>query len=304
MVELTVYGIVLGSIISLGAIGLTLIFGILRFANFAHGDLMAVGAYVALFLVTGLFSWLGVPDSTFGPFSFGWRMVIAFPVSMAAVGGVSILLDRLLYRNLRKKGSGRVMIAISALGASFIIRMIILIIWGADYRFYRPGLLRPAIKFPLGIKIRPDQILILIIVFILVTLLHFFLKKTRIGKAMRATADNMELARISGIDIERVIVWTWGISGGLAAAAGILYGIDVQLHPGLGWNFLLPLFAAAILGGVGNMYGALIGGLIMGVVQQVSTAFMLPTYKPAVAFIIMIILLLFRPQGIFGGRTR
>ncbi len=304
MVELTVYGIVLGSIISLGAIGLTLIFGILRFANFAHGDLMAAGAYVALFLVTGLFSWLGVPDSTFGPFSFGWRMVIAFPVSMAAVGGVSILLDRLLYRNLRKKGSGRVMIAISALGASFIIRMIILIIWGADYRFYRPGLLRPAIKFPLGIKIRPDQILILIIVFILVTLLHFFLKKTRIGKAMRATADNMELARISGIDIERVIVWTWGISGGLAAAAGILYGIDVQLHPGLGWNFLLPLFAAAILGGVGNMYGALIGGLIMGVVQQVSTAFMLPTYKPAVAFIIMIILLLFRPQGIFGGRTR
>ncbi|HEB32404.1 MAG TPA: branched-chain amino acid ABC transporter permease [Spirochaetes bacterium] len=304
MVELTVYGIVLGSIISLGAIGLTLIFGILRFANFAHGDLMAAGAYVALFLVTGLFSWLGVPDSTFGPFSFGWRMVIAFPVSMAAVGGVSILLDRLLYRNLRKKGSGRVMIAISALGASFIIRMIILIIWGADYRFYRPGLLRPAIKFPLGIKIRPDQILILIIVFILVTLLHFFLKKTRIGKAMRATADNMELARISGIDIERVIAWTWGISGGLAAAAGILYGIDVQLHPGLGWNFLLPLFAAAILGGVGNMYGALIGGLIMGVVQQVSTAFMLPTYKPAVAFIIMIILLLFRPQGIFGGRTR
>ncbi len=196
------------------------------------------------------------------------------------------------------------MLAISALGASFIIRMIILIIWGADYRFYKPGLLRPAIALRFGIKIRPDQILILIIVFILVALLHFFLKKTKIGKAMRATADNMELARISGIDIERVIAWTWGISGGLAAAAGILYGIDVQLHPGLGWNFLLPLFAAAILGGVGNMYGALIGGLIMGVVQQVSTAFMLPTYKPAVAFIIMIILLLFRPQGIFGGRTK
>jgi len=304
LAELIVYGIVLGSIISLGAIGLTLIYGILRFANFAHGDLMASGAYVALFLTTGLFSWIGVSDSTFGPFSFGWRIVIAFPVAMAAVGGISILLDRLLYRNLRKKGSGRVILAISALGASFIIRMIILIIWGADYKFYRPGLMRPALELPLGIKIRPDQILILIIVFSLVTLLHFFLKKTRIGKAMRATADNMELAQISGIDIERVIAWTWGISGGLAAAAGILYGIDVQLHPGLGWNFLLPLFAAAILGGLGNMYGALIGGLIMGIVQQVSTAFMLPTYKPAVAFIIMIILLLFRPQGIFGGRTR
>jgi branched-chain amino acid transport system permease protein len=304
LVELIIYGIVLGSIISLGAIGLTLIFGILNFANFAHGDLMAAGAYIAFFLVTGLLPWLGISDNTFGPFSFGWKMVIAFPVSMAAVGGVSIFLDRILYRNLRRKGSGRVMLAISALGVSFIIRMIILIIWGADYRFYRPGLLRPALELPMGIKIRPDQILILIIVLLLVTLLHYFLKKTKIGKAMRATADNMELAQISGIDIERVIAWTWAISGGLAAAAGILYGIDVQLHPALGWNFLLPLFAAAILGGVGNMYGALIGGLIMGIVQQVSTAFLLPTYKPAVAFVIMIILLLFRPQGIFGGRTR
>lgn len=302
MAELVVYGIVLGSIISLGAIGLTLAYGILRFANFAHGDLMAAGAYVALSFVTGPLTWIGIPDNTFGPFSFGWRMVIAFPFSMLAVGGVSILLDRLLYRNLRNKGSGRVIMAMSALGASFIIRMFILIIWGADYRLYRPGILRPALKLPLGIKIRPDQILILIVIFLLVILLHLFLKRTKIGKAMRATADNMELARISGIDIERVITWTWGISGGLAAAAGILYGIDVQLHPGMGWNFLLPLFAAAILGSIGNMYGALLGGLTMGVAQQLSTAFLLPTYKPAVAFFIMILILLIRPQGIFGGR--
>ncbi|MCK5568837.1 MAG: branched-chain amino acid ABC transporter permease, partial [Spirochaetes bacterium] len=161
MAELVVYGIVLGSIISLGAIGLTLAYGILRFANFAHGDLMSAGAYVALFFVTGPLTWIGIPDNTFGPFSFGWRMVIAFPFSMLAVGGISILLDRLLYRNLRNKGSGRVIMAMSALGASFIIRMFILLIWGADYRFYRPGILRPALKLPLGIKIRPDQILIL-----------------------------------------------------------------------------------------------------------------------------------------------
>ncbi len=304
MAELVVYGIVLGSIISLGAIGLTLVYGILKFANFAHGDLMSLGAYFALFLVTGPLAWIGVPDNTFGPFSFGWRIIIAFPFSMLAVGAVAILLDRILYQKLRDRGSERVILAMSALGASFIIRMGILIIWGADYRFYKPGLLRPALQLPLGVKIRPDQILMLIIVFVLVILLHLFLQRSKIGKAMRATADNMELARISGIDIERVIFWTWGIGGSLAAAAGILYGIDVQVHPGMGWNFLIPLFAAAILGSIGNMYGALVGGLVIGVVQQVSTAFLLPTYKPAVAFLIMIVLLLIRPQGIFGGSSK
>ena len=304
MAELVTYGIVLGSIIALGAIGLTLVYGILRFANFAHGDLMAGGAYVALFIVTGFLAWIGVPDTTFAPLSFGWRMLIAFPISMLAVGSLAILFDRLLYRKLRIERSGAVILAISALGVAFIVRMIILIIWGADSLFYRPGVLRPALELPLEVKIRPDQILILGVVFILVSLLYVFLQKTKMGKAMRATADNMELARISGIDTERVIIWTWGIGGGLAAAGGILYGIDVQLHPYMGWNFLLPLFAATILGSIGNMYGALVGGLVIGVAQQVSTAFLPPTYKPAVAFVIMIAVLLLRPQGIFGGSHR
>ena len=303
MVELFVYGIVLGSIISLGAIGLTLIYGILRFANFAHGDLMTAGAYVALFLVTGPLSWLGIPDHTFGALSFGWRMIIALPFSMVAVGGLGLLFDRIVFRKLRLKGSGVVILAMASLGASFIIRMLVLILWGADYRFYRPGLLRPALELPLGVKIRPDQILILLMVSFLVSVLHLFLQKTKMGKAMRATADNMDLARISGIDTERVIIWTWIIGGALAAAGGILYGIDVQLHAGMGWNFLLPLFAAAILGTIGNMYGALVGGLVIGVAQQVSTAFLLPTYKPAVAFMIMILILIIRPQGIFGGSS-
>ena len=304
MVELFVYGIVLGSIISLGAIGLTLVFGILRFANFAHGDLMAFGAYMALFLITGPLSWIGVSDVNLGSLSIDLRMVIAFPLSMAAVACAAIALDKILYQQLRRKGSAAVTMAMSALGASFIIRMAIMIIWGADFRFYKPGLMRPAIQLPLGVKIRPDQILILITVTFLVTMLHLFLRKTRLGKAMRATADNPDLARISGINIERIISWTWGIGGSLAGAAGILYAMDVQLHPGLGWNFLLPLFAATILGTIGNVYGALLGGLIIGVVQQLSTAFLLPTYKPAVAFLFMILVLLIRPKGIFGRRSR
>lgn len=304
MIELIVYGIVLGSIISLGAIGLTLIFGIVRFANFSHGDLMSAGAYVALFMVTGFLSWIGIPDTTFGPLSFGWRMVIAFPVSMLAVAGVAILFDQILYRKLRQKRSGVVIFAMSSLGAAFILRMIILILWGADSLFYKPGLMRPALQLPMGIKIRPDQILILFVVFILIGLLHLFLQNTKMGKAMRATADNMELALVSGINTEKIIIWTWGIGGAMAAAGGILYGIDVQLHPYMGWNFLIPLFAATILGTIGNMYGALVGGLVIGVAQQVSTAFLMPTYKPAVAFIIMILILLFRPKGIFGENSK
>ena len=304
MIELIVYGIVLGSIISLGAIGLTLIYGIVRFANFSHGDLMSAGAYVALFMVTGFLSWIGIPDTTFGPLSFGWRMVIAFPVSMLAVAGVAILFDQILYRKLRQKGSGVVIFAMSSLGAAFILRMIILILWGADSLFYKPGLMRPALQLPMGVKIRPDQILILFVVFILIGLLHLFLQNTKMGKAMRATADNMELALVSGINTEKIIIWTWGIGGAMAAAGGILYGIDVQLHPYMGWNFLIPLFAATILGTIGNMYGALVGGLVIGVAQQVSTAFLMPTYKPAVAFIIMILILLFRPKGIFGENSK
>jgi branched-chain amino acid transport system permease protein/neutral amino acid transport system permease protein len=300
--ELIVYGIVLGSIISLGAIGLSLVYGILQFANFAHGDLMTAGAYVALFMVTGPLALLGIPDQALGPFSFGWRIIISFPVSMLAVAGIAIALDRILFRKLRNKGSNRVIMAMSALGASFIIRMSIMILWGADFKFYKPGILRQFLQLPLEIRIRPDQVLILAVVVVLVVALHLFLKKTKLGKAMRATSDNMDLARISGIDIERIIIWTWAIGGALAAAAGILYGIDIQINPGMGWRFLLPLFAATILGSIGNIYGALVGGLVVGVAQQVSTAFLLPTYKPAVAFLILIIILLIRPKGIFGGQ--
>lgn len=303
MAELLVYGIVFGSIIALGSIGLSLIFGILRFANFAHGDMMTAGAYVALFLVSGFFNWLGVPDGSLGPFSFGWRMVIAIPISMIAIGMLAILLDRILYQPLRRKRSSNVLLAMAALGASFIIQMVVLILWGADSLFYRPGVLRPAMELPLEIKIRPDQLFIILIVFLSILVLHLFLKHTRMGKAMRATADNPELARVTGIDTRRIIQWTWGMGGAMAALGGILYGIDVQLHPGMGWGFLLPLFAATILGGIGNLVGALIGALVMGVVQQISTAFLLPTYKPAVAFLIMILILLIRPQGIFGGRS-
>jgi branched-chain amino acid transport system permease protein len=300
MTELIVYGVILGSIIALGAIGLTLLYGILRFAHFAHGDLMTLGAYVVLLLNLGLLPALGVPEWKLGSLSFGWRMLGSLVLAMGVTAAVALLIDRLLYHPLRSRKSSPAILAMASLGMSFIVRSLIYIIWGPQFLFYSQEL-RPAWELPLDVRIRPDQVFILVMVSLLVLLLYLFLQRTKLGKAMRATADNQQLALVCGIDTERVIAWTWTLGAALAAAAGVLYGIDAQLRPDMGWSFLLPLFAAVILGGIGSPLGALVGGVILGVVQQVSTAFLLPTYKPAVAFLVLIILLLVRPRGLFGG---
>jgi branched-chain amino acid transport system permease protein len=300
MTELIVYGIVLGSIIALGAIGLTLLFGILRFAHFAHGDLMTLGAYVVLLLNAEMLPALGIPELKLGPLSFGGRMLGALCLSMGVTAVVALSIDQLLYNPLRARKSSPVILAMASLGMAFIVRSLIYIIWGPQFLFYSQEL-RPAWELPLEVRLRPDQVFILAIVLLLVLLLYLFLQRTKLGKAMRATADNPQLALVCGIDTGRVTAWTWVLGAALAAAAGMLYGIDAQLRPDMGWSFMLPLFAAVILGGIGSPLGALVGGLILGVVQQVSTAFLLPTYKPAVAFLVLILLLFVRPRGLFGG---
>ncbi len=303
MLELTVYGIVYGSIIALGAIGLTLIYGILRFANFAHGDLMSLGAYMALFLIQVLFPLLGVPQERFGGTSFGWPLILALPLAAAGTALVAIALDQFFYRPLRVRRASPVILAMASLGAAFIVRNLIYILWGPDKINYFPGLVRPAWQLPFDVRLRPDELIIFGVALVLVVSLYLFLQKTKLGKAMRATADNPDLARITGINTERVRIWTWIIGAGLAAIAGILYGVNALLYPEMGWGFLLPLFAAAILGTVGNPYGALVGGLIIGIVQRVSTLWLNPAYQPAVAFLVLIVVLLVRPQGLFGGRS-
>lgn len=303
MLELTVYGIIYGSIIALGAIGLTLIYGILRFANFAHGDLMSVGAYIALFLINVLFPLLGVPQERFGGTSFGWPLILAMPISAVMTALLAVALDQMFYRPLRARRASPVILAMASLGAAFIVRNLIYIFWGPDKINYFPGLYRPAWQLPFDIRIRPDELIIVALALSLVALVYLFLQKTKLGKAMRATADNPDLARVTGINTEQVRVWTWGLGAALASVAGIMYGVNAQLFPEMGWGFLLPLFAAAVLGTVGNPYGALIGGLVIGIVQRLSTEWLNPAYQPAVAFLILIIVLLVRPQGLFGGRS-
>jgi len=297
LASLTVWGLILGSIIALGAIGLTLVYGILKFANFSHGDLMTTGAYIALLFIAAVFP----HGPRLAPFSFGWEFLAALPLAMIGTIFVALLLEKVIYGPLRHHGSSPVILAMASLGAAFLIRSIIYIVWGGDFYFFYRGI-RQVLTLPFDVRIRYDQLIILGLALLFVILTYLFLERTKLGKAMRATADNPDLARVTGIDVNKVIFWTWTLGAAMAAVGGVLLGLDSQVRPEMGWVILLPLFAAVILGGIGNPYGALVGGLIIGVIQQISTAFMNPAYKPAVAFVIMIIILLVRPQGIFGGR--
>ena len=282
VVQLVVYGVVLGSILTLGAVGVNLLFGILRFSNFAHGDIMTFGAYWSYFAVSvlNLPLWASLP--------FG------------VVGGalVAVAADQLVYRRLR--GSQSVILLISSFGMALILRSITLLVWGPQDRSYVKGIQMPWV---IGdIRVRPDHILIVLGTVALVVGVHLFLTRTRTGKAMRAMSDDVDLASVTGIDSERVIIWTWALGGALAGAAGVFLALDSRLTPMMGWGVLLPVFAAATLGGFGKPYGAIVGGMVIGVVSELSTAVLSPAYKPAIAFAAMVIMLIVKPTGLLGAR--
>ena len=299
--QLLVYGIVSGSILSLGGIGVSLTYSILGFSNFAHGDTMALGAYFALAFLS-LLAGAGVPGQSFGPLSFGLDFVLSLVLAMIATSVVVVLLDRLLFRRLRK--ANRITLMISTLGIALILRNAIQFFWGPQPHYYSAKI-QMAIPIPqLGIRIKPDQVFIVAVAVLLVTSLHCFLRYTKMGKAMRAASDNSTLAQVTGINTERVILWTWVIGSSLAAVAGVLIGIENKfITPDLGWQILLSIFSAVILGGLGNPYGAIVGGMIVGISEEVSTAFISTGYKPAVAFVILILMLLIRPTGLLGRRN-
>lgn len=282
ILQLLIFGIVLGGIIALGAVGVSLLFGILRFAHFAHGDLMTVGAYLAFALVAGL----------------GWPLFAAAPVAVVLTVAVAVAIDQVLYRRLRR--TAPVILLFSSFGVALMLRALIELVWGPDTVVYDTAIQLPWLVA--GLRIKPDHVTIVAGAIVLVTALHLFLQRTRTGKAMRAMADDPDLARVTGINTEQVVIWTWVIGSGLAAAAGIFLALDTRLVPLLGWNVLLPVFAAAILGGIGQPYGAIFGGLVIGIATEMSTLAIAPVYKPAVAFAIIVIMLIWRPTGLLRGR--
>lgn len=284
-------GLVLGSVYALGAVGVSMIYAILRFAHFAHGDLMSLGAYFALSGVAAL----------------GWTPVAALPFAIVGAIAAALLVDRAVYRPFRK--SRPIVGVIASFGVALMLRSFIQLVWGVDVINYEQGIVPPLESLE-PLRIQQKHLAIFGATFLLVAALHYLLTRTRIGKAMRAMSDDADLARVTGINVERVIVWTWVVGAALAAAAGVLAGIDSRLHPSLGWDLLLPMFAAAILGGLGRAYGAIAGGFVIGLMEEISTypltgdePLVSPGYKSAVAFAVMVAMLIWRPQGLLRGRT-
>lgn len=231
----------------------------------------------------------------------GW-MLLAIVLAVAAVALFSVLIERLVWRRARRQGAGLLTLIIISIGLMLALRNTIVLAWGTRQRAFPASLQRGESILGSDVLITPYQALAVAVALVVILALHGFLRKAKMGKAMRALADNMDLARISGVRVDRVVVYVWIISGALAALAGILYGLVRPFDPNLGWYQLLPIFAAVILGGIGSPYGALLGGFTIGIAMEVSPFFGVPIdYKLAVGFGILILVMIFRPRGLLGA---
>lgn len=314
-----------GAQLAIGALGVTLIYGILRFSNFAHGETMAFGTMVVI-LVTTLFQSWGI---SLGPLP---TALLALPFGIAAASILVLFTDRTVYKFYRRVKAAPVMLVIVSMGVMFMMNGIIRMIVGTDDRRFADGerFIMRARDFKQmtglseGLAIRTTQVLTLVVAVATVALLFWFLNKTRTGKSMRAYSDNEDLALLSGINPERVVMITWLVVAALATVAGTLYGLDKSFKPFVFMQLLLPIFASAIVGGLGSPLGAIAGGFVIafsevtltyafkkvvtylgpegwrpdGLVQLLST-----DYKFAVSFAILIIVLLFKPTGLFKGKS-
>ncbi|TAM42609.1 MAG: branched-chain amino acid ABC transporter permease [Burkholderiaceae bacterium] len=289
-------GIVLGVTLALGAIGLTLTYNILRFANFAHGEFLTFGAYFALIFVSFL-----AGGQTLGPLTFGWGFLVAIACAVVLTALLALVVDWLLFRPLRKSDVA-VALVIASFGASLMLRNVVVFFWGSQPEYYTRTIAIAREIVP-GVRVSANEIFAVVLTALLMLALHLFLSRTALGKQMRAVSDNPALAQVTGIDVRRVVRWTWIIGGGLASVAGVIFGLTVQIAPEMGFNLILPMFAAAILGGIGSIYGAVLGGLIIGLAESLSVPLIGAEYKPAVAFALMFLILLVYPKGILGEKS-
>ena len=314
-----------GSQLALGALGVSFVYAILRFANFSHGDLMSLGAMFTI-IITWFFQ---SKDISIGVLP---TALIAMPFAILLSIFFCLITDKLVFRHYRIKKSAPVVLAMVSIGVMFVIQSIVRIIIGPDDRKFFDGqkFIIKAKQFKEitglneGLAIKSTQVITILVTIVLVSILFWFLQKTRTGKSMRAFSDNEDLALLSGINPDRVVFFTWLIVGALATVAGTLYGLDKSFKPFTYLGLVLPIFASAIVGGIGNPVGAVVGGYVIafseimvtyaykkffiyifpkdleptGLVQLLST-----DYKFAVSFSILVIVLLVRPSGIFKGKT-
>jgi branched-chain amino acid transport system permease protein len=304
MLQLIADGLIVGSVVSLGAIGLTLTYSLLRFANFGHGELLTWGAYLTLAFLGLLLA--GVEMVPIEPFSFGWPLLVALLLALPATAAIALAVDWALFRRLARQGSA-ITLVIASFGVALALRNLVQFIWGTLPEYYTREI-QIAIRFlPRdvlgGLRITPDQLLVLGLTAAAVVGLHLFLTYSTLGRAMRATAMNPSLARLAGADVAKVARATWVIGAVLACIAGVFAGLTGQIRPMMGFDLLLPLFAAAILGGIGNVWGAVIGGLIVGLAESFTVPLLGADYRAAGSFAVLIAILLIRPTGLFGARA-
>ncbi len=314
-----------GSQLALGALGVTLVYAVLRFSNFAHGDTMAFGAMVTI-LATW---WLQARGVGIAPLP---TALLGLPFGIAAAAALCVLVDKSVYRYYRLKKSPPVVFVIASVGVMFMIHGIVRFIIGPNDQQFADGErfiiraqdFKQMTGLSEGLTIKVSQGLTVAIAVLLVVALFWFLQKTRTGKAMRAFSDNEDLALLSGIDPDRVVLITWILVAALATIAGTLYGLDKSFKPFTYFQLLLPIFAAAIVGGIGQPVGAIVGGFVIAFSEVTITyaykkflAYLLPMqwephglmqllstdYKFAVSFIILVVVLVVRPTGIFRGRV-
>ncbi|MBH8581569.1 branched-chain amino acid ABC transporter permease [Bisbaumannia pacifica] len=324
--NVVVAGSVTGSIYAIGAVGVTLIFSIMRFAHFAHADMMTFGALMVLVLTTAfpeVGGAVGLPTA-----------VVMLPLAMALTAALAVGIDKGFYKPLRAHGVKPIVMVIGSLGVALILQGLIRLFAGTRaqslYIAERKEIFR--LELPFESVTRPiivtePQVILFILTLAAVIGLHLFLNRTRTGKAMRAMSDNPDLARASGINTSRIVTITWIIAGGLAAVAGTLLSLDVAFKPDLSFFLLLPIFAAAIVGGVGHPYGAIAGGFVVGFAETLAVfnwavllrplqqhfpdwlelprnlAFVGTEYKIVVPFFILVAILVWRPTGIFKGKV-
>ena len=314
-----------GSQLALGAVGVTLVFGILRFANFAHGELMGLGCTVTIF-ITWWFQSMGITNSFFPTALF------AMPFAMLITIFIVLAIDESVFRFYRLNKSRPVIFVVASVGVMFMLNGLVRMLIGTDEIIFRDGqkflvkagLFKKMTGLNEGLALKQTQLLTVVLAVVAVFMLFWFLQRTRTGKAMRAYSDNEDLALLSGISTERIVMVTWIIAAILATLAGVLYGLDKSFKPIVYFHLLLPIFASAIVGGIGQPIGAIIGGYIVAFSEIIATyafkkfiTYIVPAkfapeglgqllsteYKFAVSFLILVLVLLVRPTGIFRGRV-
>jgi neutral amino acid transport system permease protein len=275
-------GLSLGSVYALGAVGLTLVYGILKLVNFAHGEFLTFGAYMA-YIVNVTWG---------GPLVLG----ILFAILMTALLGV--LFERGMWGPMRARKAGLLQLLLMSIGLAFLIQNSITYVWGTEIRSLDVNVV-DTVEF-LGLRIGQTELIVVAIGFTTLLAIGLLLKYSLLGKQMRALADDFDLAETAGIDTSRVVLYTWILAGGMAGLAGVLAGAVTDVKPTLGFELLLPIFAAVILGGIGDAFGALAGGVVLGLIIEWSTLYIDFRWKIAVGFAVLILVLIVRPQGIFG----